>query len=90
MKGNVITDLISVGIVVSFFVGLAFLLSRQYSRWLDNEKVPYNWLFGGGIKQQWFKGMQASADGRWKPVVKKLWLTFLIADLVAVIIVSIA
>lgn len=83
-------NLVAVGVVASFLVGIAFVLSRIYSRGLDTGKVPQEWSEEGRIKSQLFQGVNSMADGRWKPTLKKIWFAFLILDLIAIIIVLVA
>lgn len=75
------------GVAASFFVGIAFVLSRIYSRALDGGQVPPEWSNDGGLRAQLYRGMQSSAKGNWKSAVKRIWLGFLVADLVVIIIV---
>jgi hypothetical protein len=83
-------NLVAVGVVASFFVGIAFVLSRIYSRGLDSGKVPQEWSEEGGVKSQLFQGVNSMADGRWKSNLKRIWLAFLILDFIAIIIVLVA
>jgi hypothetical protein len=90
MKTTVAINLVAIAVVLSFFVGIAFLLSSVYARMLKENRLPADWIDDGGIKAQLIRGVRQSASGNWKPLVKRIWVVLLLIDLVAVIIVLMA
>jgi hypothetical protein len=90
VKANVITYLVAVGVVVSFLAYITLRMSRVYSRALDDGQVPPDWSDAGGLRSQLYRRVRSSADGKWKPAFKKIWMGFLVIDLIVIVIVLVA
>jgi hypothetical protein len=90
LKENAVNYLVAVAIVVSFLATVTLAMSRVYARGLDSGRVPSDWADDGGRKSRIYRGIKSSADGNWKPLFKKIWIGFLILDLIGIVVVLIA
>lgn len=88
-KASITAFLFALAVSVSFLAGVTLLMSRVYARMIDDGEVPLDWQADGGVREQLARGIKSSSDGKWKPTLKRVWLAFILVDLLAIIVVLI-